>query len=498
MNQGQLQSKFQALFDPKSIAFVGASNSPEKWGFIVLKNLMNGGYQGPVFPVNPREKVVLGMKAYNQVKDIPGTPDLAVIVIPPPAVSQVIGDCVEKGIRAGVIITAGFAEVGGDGEKLQNEVVEKARKGQMILVGPNCNGIARPSRKLFPQMPAVFPQKGPLAVVSQSGNVAVSLSRRGIKAGFGLSCIVSSGNEADLHCEDYFEFLAHDSDTKVIISYIEGFRSARRFFDVAKGVVTQKPLIMIKAGGTTAGAKAAKSHTASLAGSDSTFDGACRQAGIIRAADLQDLFNTGIGFLNQPSPRGNRTAILTAGGGWGVLAADSAARYGLEVVQLSDKTLSALNSILPTWWNPGNPVDMVAGNVKGTMMKALKVLIEAPETDCIILLGVMGFFTMQPISPDTLPQKVEKCFENMVGQLTQAFDEIRKLSHYYKKPVVTGTEFPFAVADMEERFFHTLGVRGFALYKTPDETAKVMSHLVNYGRYFKNSFRDQNTLNDTN
>ncbi len=426
------------------------------------------------------------MKTYNQVKDIPGTPDLAVIVIPPPAVPRAIDDCVEKGIRAGVIITAGFAEVGGDGEKLQNEMVEKARKGQMILVGPNCNGIVRPSRKLFPQMPAVFPQEGPLAVVSQSGNVALSLSRRSIKAGFGLSCIVSSGNEADLHCEDYFEFLSHDPDTKVIISYIEGFRNARRFFDIAKGVVAQKPLIMIKAGGTSAGARAAKSHTASLAGSDSTFDGACRQAGIIRAADLQELFNTGIGFLNQPAPRGNRTAILTMGGGWGVLAADSAARYGLDVVQLSDKTLSALDSILPHWWNPGNPVDMVAGNIEGAMMKTLKVLIEAPETDCVIVLGIMGFFTTQSISPDTPPEEVEKLFRNIVGQLTQAFYEIRGLSHYYKKPVVAGTELPFAVADMEERIFHTLGTKGFPLYKTPNETVKVMSHLVKYGNYLKN------------
>ena len=141
----QIQSKFQPLFDPKSIAFIGASNSPEKWGCIVLKNLINGGYQGPVFPVNPKEKKVLDIKAYNQIKDIPGTPDLAVIVIPPPAVPQAIDDCVERGIRAGLIITAGFAEVGGDGEKLQKVMVDKAQKGQMILVGPNCNGIIRPN-----------------------------------------------------------------------------------------------------------------------------------------------------------------------------------------------------------------------------------------------------------------------------------------------------------------------------------------------------------------
>ena len=479
----QIQSKFQPLFDPKSIAFIGASNSPGKWGCIVLKNLINGGYQGTVFPVNPKEKKVLDIKAYNQIKDIPEIPDLAVIVIPPPAIPQAIDDCVERGIRAGLIITAGFAEVGGDGEKLQKVMVDKAQKGQMILVGPNCNGIIRPSKRLYPQMPAVFPQQGPLAVVSQSGNVATSLARRGIKTGFGISCVVSSGNEADLHCEDYFEFLAHDPETKVIISYVEGFRNGRRFIDIARGVVVQKPLIMIKAGGTSAGARAAMSHTASLAGSESVFDDACRQAGIIRATNIEDLFNTGIGFLNQPIPRGDRTAILTMGGGWGVLAADAAARYGLDVVQLSEKTLSALDKILPPWWNPGNPVDMVAGNIPGAMMKALKVLLEAPETDCVVLLGIMGFFNMQPIPPDASPAEIERYIENILEQLDKAFNEIREISYHYTKPVIAGTELPFAVADMEERIFYTMGIKGFALYKTPDETVKVMSHLVNYGRY---------------
>lgn len=483
----EIQIKFQPLFDPKSIAFIGASNSPGKWGCIVLKNLINGGYRGPIFPVNPKEKEILGIKAYKQVNDIPETPDLAVIVIPPPAVPRAIDECVEKGIRAGLIITAGFAEVGGDGEKLQKDVVEKARRGRMILVGPNCNGVIRPSKNLFPQMPSVYPPGGPLAVVSQSGNVATSLARRGIKTGFGLSCVVSSGNEADLHCEDYFEFLADDPDTQVIIGYIEGFRDGRRFFDVARRVVAQKPLIMIKAGGTSAGARAAQSHTASLAGSDSAFDGACRQAGIIRAANLEDLFNTGIGFLNQPIPRGNRTAILTMGGGWGVLAADAGARYGLDVVQLSDKTLAALDEILPPWWNPGNPVDMVAGNIEGALMKALKVLIKAPETDCVILLGIMGFFTMQPVPPDTPPDEIERHIRTIIAQLIDAFNEIRELSREYKKPVIAGTELPFAVADMEERIFLTLGTLGFALYKTPDETARVMSHLVNYGRYLEES-----------
>lgn len=479
------QSRFQPLFNPKSIAFIGASNAPGKWGCIVLKNLIGGGYAGTIYPVNPKEKEVQGIAAFSHIREIPGNPDLAVIVIPPPAVPQAIEDCVKKGIRAGVIITAGFAEVGGEGATFQQDMVEKARKGGMILVGPNCNGVVKPSAKLFPQMPSVFPEPGDIAVVSQSGNVATSLTRRAVKTGFGISSMISSGNEADLHCEDYFSYLGDDPETKVIISYVEGFRDGRRFFETIRGVTAKKPVVMIKAGATDAGAQAAKSHTASLAGSVMAFAGASRQAGITRVDNLEDLFNTGIGFLNQPVPRGNRTAILTMGGGWGVLAADASVRYGLDVVKLSDKTLAALNDILPPWWNPGNPVDMVAGNIEGAMMKCVKVLLEAPETDCLILLGIMGFLKLRPVFDGMTRETVETLILETNHQLSSAFEEVRQMSHFHQKPVISATELPFAVGDMEERLFTLLGTRGFALYKTPDMAAKVLSHLVDYGKYLK-------------
>ena len=479
------KERLEALFNPKSIAFIGASNAPSKWGCIVLKNLMNGGFSGKIFPVNPKEKEVQGIKAYAHIRDIEQTPDLAVIVIPPPAVPQAISDCVEKGIRAGLIITAGFAEVGGEGEKYQAEMVEKARQGNMVLVGPNCNGIVRPSAKLYPQMPSVFPNAGDIGIVSQSGNVATSLTRRAVKTGFGISCMISSGNEADLHSEDYFDYLGDDPQTKVIISYVEGFREGRRFFDIVRKVTPKKPVVMIKAGQTEAGAQAAKSHTASMAGSEAAFQGAAQQTGIIQVNNLEDLFNTGIGFLNQPIPKGNRTAVLTMGGGWGVLAADASSRYGLDVVRLSDKTLTALDAILPAWWNPGNPVDMVAGNIEGAMMKSTKILLAAPEVDCLILLGIIGFLRIRPVFDDMPADALEAHLTETTQQLASAFEEIRQMSHYYQKPVISATELPFAIGDMEERIFHKLGTKGFALYKTPDMAAKVLSHLVNYGKYLK-------------
>ena len=475
---------FDTLFDPKSIAFIGASNSQGKWGYIVLKNLVNGGYSGPIYPVNPKEPEVQGMTAYASIPDIPETPDLAVIVIPPHAVPGAVSECVARGIKAGLIITAGFAEVGGDGETFQKEMVETARKGNMLLVGPNCNGIVRPVSDLYPQMPSIFPKAGALGIVSQSGNVATSLTRRAVKTGFGISCMISSGNEADLHCEDYYSFLGNDPNTKAIVCYVEGLRDGKRFFDIVRQVTAKKPVIMIKAGQTEAGAQAAMSHTASLAGSDAAFKGAARQAGIVRVDNLEDLFNAGIGFLNQPIPKSNKTAVLTMGGGWGVLAADAGSRYGLDMVTLSEKTLSALDDILPPWWNPGNPVDMVAGIIDGGMMRATEILLAAPEVDALILLGVVGFLTARrPVSDTMSAAEIEDHTRETSSQLISAFEEVRQMSVYYKKPVVTATELPFAVGDMEERIFNALGARGVAMYRTPDVAAKVMAHLVNYGKY---------------
>ncbi len=477
--------KFQPLFDPRSIAFIGASNDTGKWGYIVLRNLINGGYQGNIYPVNPKEKTVQHIPAYSRISEIPEVPDLAVIVIPPVLVPGVIEECVAGGIRAGLVITAGFAEVGEEGKALQAEMVEKARKGGMILVGPNCNGILRPSRKLFPQMPAVFPPNGRISIVSQSGNVATSLSQRGIKTGYGIGCTVSSGNEADLHCEDFFDFLANDPGTDVIISYVEGLKDGRRFFETAKRVGIKKPIIMLKAGGTEAGAQAALSHTASLAGLDSAFQGACRQCGIIRANNLEDLFNIGMGFIDQPRARGNKVGIVTMGGGWGVLAADAGARYGLDVVRLSDKTLSALNEILPPWWNPGNPVDMVAGNIPGALMKSLKILFEAPETDCILLLGIIGFIKIRPLPPNLNLEMVDQHIANTLNELSKAIQEVKNMARLYQKPVVTATEIPFAVGNMEERIFYQAGRKGFPLFRTPDAAARVMSCIVHHSGYIR-------------
>jgi acyl-CoA synthetase (NDP forming) len=481
----EIERRFQPLFKPKSIAFIGASNNPRKWGFIVLANLINGGFEGPIYPINPKEQKIQGLKAYPSVADLPDTPDLAVIVVPPLAVPSVIDECVAKGVPAGLVITAGFAEVGLDGEKLQGEMVDRARQGNMILVGPNCNGIMRPSSKLFPLMPPVFPSPGPIAVVAQSGNVATSIVRRLMKSGFGCSCYVSSGNEADLHCEDYFNYLAEDSETRVILSYIEGFRDGKRFFEAAKRVTRVKPIIMLKVGGTAAGARAAMSHTASLAGADSAFDGACRQAGVIRAKDIDELRNVGISLFRQPLPQGNRVGIVTAGGGWGVLAADACARAGLDVVTLPDETIAELDGFLPPWWSRSNPVDLVAGLRGDHLMKSLECLLKCEVIDGVILLGIMPALPLKPLPPNPGMDVIKKRINDIMRMTGDVFDQLMGFADSYQKPVIIASELPLVADELERQLAYMLGERGYICYPRPEDAAQVMACLASYGQYLR-------------
>jgi acyl-CoA synthetase (NDP forming) len=399
-------------------------------------------------------------------------------------VVPVVKDCVSKGIEAGVVITAGFAEIGDDGERLQREMVEVAHSGGMILVGPNCNGIMNPSSKLHPQMPSIFPPPGPIAIVSQSGNVATSIARRAMIKGFGCSKFISSGNEADLHCEDYLEYLAQDPQTKVILSYIEGFKDGPRFFQTAKRVSRKKPIVMLKAGETPAGAMAARSHTASLAGSDAVFEAVCKQAGVIRARDLDELLNIGVALLRQPLPPGRRVGIVTAGGGWGVLAADACARQGLEVVSLPEETVRALDSFLPSWWNRGNPVDLVAGARGDAVVRSVEMLLRCSIVDSVMLLGIVAALpTLRP--QRAASEDVGRWEEAALLSICDIFDELSGLATRFQKPVIVATDIPFAETGFETKLLYTLGKHNYVCYTQPHQAAAALANLVRYSQYVR-------------
>jgi acyl-CoA synthetase (NDP forming) len=480
-----LITKFKLLFEPRSIALLGASNDSRKWGARILANIVNCGFEGRIYPVNPTKQEILGLRAYKSVGEIPETPDLAVIVIPPPGVPKVMRECAAKGIKAIVVITAGFAEVGTEGEKLQREMAEIARSAGLRFIGPNSDGIVNPHHKLYSEMPSIFPYPGPISIVSQSGNIVTTVMRLAMESGFGCAKCISSGNEADLHSEDYIQYLAEDPQTKVILSYIEGLKDGSRFFEAAKEVSKKKPIIMLKAGETPAGAIAAKSHTASLAGLDTVFDAMCKQSGVIRVRHLEELVDTGIAFLCHPLPRGRRVGIVTAGGGWGVLAADACTRLGLDVVSFPPKTISELDSFMPAWWSRGNPVDLVAGVVGDTVMRCIEVVMRCPAVDGVIMLGITYALPLVQFSLATTEEERERLRDTIVSALANVVDRLKELTDKYKKPIIVGSE-PIAFgASLAARIIRTLADRNYVCYNMPHKAAAAFANLSKYGEYLR-------------
>jgi acyl-CoA synthetase (NDP forming) len=393
------------IFKPRTVAFVGASNNLAKWGGIVFTNILRGGFKGKLYPVNPKDSTVLGHEAFKSVLDIPGEIDLAILVVPASVIADTISECVKKGIKAGIVITAGFAELGEAGRILQEEMLERARAGNMILVGPNGQGIASPGESFYPWLPGFRPDKGVIGIVSQSGAVSTELSEGLAEYGFGCSKVISAGNCADLSMSDYLDYFRHDPETKVILMYMEGIDNGRQFLKTAKRVALEKPIVLVKSGRTDAGVRAALSHTASLSGADEIFDAACRQAGISRVRTLGEAIVLAGAFVKTPLPRGRRLGILTGGGGQGVLMADAAALKGIELVELSGDTIKKLKPILPSWWKPNNPVDMVAGMGYGGPTEIIPILMKSGQFDGIIHNGIGWVYTILDPINDPVDEK---------------------------------------------------------------------------------------------
>ncbi len=377
------------FFTPKAIAVIGASNDPLKLGYEVFKNLRS--YKdGKVYPVNVKDEVVQGIKAYKNIREIPDEVELAVIVVPKRFVKQTVIDCGEKGVKGIILITAGFGEVGEEGKREERELVEIAHNYGMRIVGPNCVGIMNTHNS----MNATFvmnAKKGDIAVISQSGALGAGILYKTIKEGIGFSKFVSIGNMADLDFADLMEALADDEQSKAIALYIEGLKDGRRFMRVAKEVSRKKPVIVLKAGKSESGARAASSHTGSLAGSWRIYEAAFKQSGVLVAETIDDMLSMARAFT-QPLPRGKRVAIMTNAGGPGVLTADAIDRYGLKLANLEEKTIEELRSFLPPMAAVKNPVDMIASARGEDYYRTAKLLLSDPNVDMLIAICVVPTF----------------------------------------------------------------------------------------------------------
>ncbi len=379
------------LFRPRSVALIGASKERYSVGAVLAHNLFNSGFDGPVMPVNPKHTAIEGVLTYANIDALPMAPELAVIATPPPAIPGLISALAERGTRAAVVITAGFGEGNGEaGGELRQAMLDAARPHILRIVGPNCLGITASEVGLNASFAHIQPKAGNLAFIAQSGAVMTAVLDWATARGIGFSHFVSLGDMSDVDFGDMLDYLANEPKVRGILLYIEVVTHARKFMSAARAAARIKPVIVVKSGRHPASARAAASHTGALAGRDAVYDAAFRRAGMLRAMDIDGLFDAVETLAQGGSAKGDRLVILTNGGGVGVMATDALMDFGGRLAELSEDTIEALNAVLPSMWSHGNPVDIVGDtsgkHYKERYMKALEILLEDRGADAVLVL----------------------------------------------------------------------------------------------------------------
>jgi acyl-CoA synthetase (NDP forming) len=384
------QRRLARLLQPRSLAFVGASSRMGKWGHVLPVNVKSGGFPGPVYLVNPGKGRIAGSPAYPSVLDLPEPVDLAVITVPAAAVPEVIRQCGAKGIECAVLVTSGFAETGDQGREAEESLVREAKRHGVLLLGPNTMGICNPSVSLYCMGFVFHPRPGPSAMVSQSGNMGVQLLSFAGQQGIGISSFCGSGNEAMVTVEDLLEHYREDERTNTLMLYVESVRDGQRFYRSARSTAEKKPVILLRGGESAAGSKAASSHTGAMSSDARVFRSLCRQAGITRAGAPSELLDLCAAFASLPLPRGNRVAVMTFGGGWGVITADLCEASGLVLPELPPELIREADRHLPPYWSRGNPLDLVGEEDPSLPITILDLLMRWQGCDAVINLGVVG------------------------------------------------------------------------------------------------------------
>jgi acetyltransferase len=445
-----------ALFAPGSVAVFGANDRTDSVGQVVFKNMLESGYKGLLYPVNSTHTQVQGKRAYASISEIGEPVELAVVATPPQTVPGIVESCGIHGVKAAVIITAGFGEAGQEGAALEKELLETARRYGIRLVGPNCLGIMRPSIGLNATFNKGGANAGNIAFISQSGALCTAILDWAQSNDVGFSSVISMGSSTDVDFGEILDYLVSDRDTHSILMYIEGIRNARRFMSALRAAARIKPVILVKVGRHEEGSKAALSHTASLVGADDVFDAAVSRAGVVRVQTITQLFTAAKALSCGFRPVGNRLAIVTNGGGPGVMAADCAADLGLTMATLSDATIEDLNRHLPPNWPHGNPVDIIGDAQADRYHYAVKACLEDQNVD-----GVLAILT---------PQAMTKPLESAQALIA--------LSNTYSKPLLTCWMGETQVAPAREAFAQAHKPH----FRTPEPAVEVFSHLSAYYR----------------
>lgn len=429
-----LDHPLRTFFWPESVAVIGASSRPGKVGYAIMSNMvlgaegqLGGGFKGMVYPVNPSGGEIFRHKAYPRITDIPEKVDLAVIAVPASQVMEVIGECAAKGVMSAVIISSGFSESGPDGREREKAVVEMARRNGMRLLGPNCLGVINTTNRLNTTFAQKAPPRGPISFVSQSGAICTSVIEYSMEEYMGFANFVSIGNKSDLDDADIIEYYAQDPETKCISIYMESAKDGRKFYDTLKKVVPRKPVVILKAGRTAIGARAASSHTGALAGSDVAYAAAIQASGAIRARTMLELFDFSRALAYQPPVMGDGIAIISNAGGPAVIAADVAYDLGLPLSALSDDTIDRINKVCPPTWTHGNPVDVIGDADLDRYSTVLDILVKAPEVHGIItIVGPQAVMDLSEVARAIveLSRTTTKPFcASMVGVVSQPSED---------------------------------------------------------------------------
>lgn len=385
-----------AFFHPEGVAIIGASSKPNKLSYGVLRNIATHGYEGKVYPVNPKGGEILGLDVYPSIEDVPDPVDLAVIILPPELSIQTLEGCGERGIKAAIVVASGFGEVGTGGEEREAQLREVAERYGMRLIGPNCIGVLDTTSRVDTTFLAAMPKQGNIGFASHSGAICGGTVDWANTVGFGFSRIISLGNQVDVNMADALASLASDPQTKVAVAYVEGLPHGRDFVDEAGNLAQQKPLVVLKAGQTPSGTKAVASHTGALAGENRAFEAACRRAGALQVQDLGGLIDASLALAYREPLPSCGVALLTNAGGPGAVAADALDRHGLELIDMDDETQARLREVCPPGTMTGNPIDMLGGAEPSHYRSALNVLLDAPEVGGILVNFVPQALTSPP------------------------------------------------------------------------------------------------------
>ena len=389
LSDAQVLERFRPLFEPRGIIVAGVSSHPAKFGFVTLHNLMRFGYRGDLFPVKPDGAEVLGQATLRDVAEVPeGGADLVFVCTPNKINEELLRACAAKGVRAAFIASAGYAEAGEAGVRLQESLVELAEELGMLVIGPNGQGVISTPVSMCAQIVAPFPPAGRIGVASQSGNLVSSFLNYAVLTGIGVSRALSLGNSAQTGLGEVLEYFAADPETAVALAYVEGIADGERFSEAIRRTTAVKPVVLVKGGSEAAGQRAASSHTGALASDERVFAGLCRQFGVLRAPSVEEAFEWAATLVSQPLPKGRRTLVFTTAGGWGVLAADACSAAGLDVIPLPEDIKARIDEMVPARWSRNNPIDLAGGETRDTIPEVLDLLCSHPEVDAVIHLGI--------------------------------------------------------------------------------------------------------------